>query len=633
MLDVDKQHLIQTRAEYMQLFESGIRNVITFQLLQNQKTTVDLAKSISFPVLHLVLSTVVVWSSSGCNPEATAPTLSNDGPMKSESSIRPRKVFTDVTTAVGLSFVHRAGDVQSYEFPRSMGSGCAWLDANGDHRLDMLLVNGGEEIDIGNTGQMASLYLQNPDGQFIDFSEESGLTGTGYGMGVTVGDIENDGDVDIYLTKYGTAQLFLNDGAGHFRDVTQESGIVNPQWSTAAAFTDMNHDGWLDLVIANYVDYFPGTFCADAGGRQDFCGPKDFHGTSNRLFLNLGSSDDGKVRFEDHSAASGIAAEPGKSLGIVCRDFNNDGETDVFFANDGEPNQLWIQRNGMFTNEAVIRGAAVNRFGEFEANMGTVVGDFCGDAEPDLLVTHLSGEMNTLWQGDAKGNFRDRTSEFQFGPDGLAFTGFGIVATDLDCDGGLDLIVANGKVKRDRHRMHATHGFWADYAERNQIFLRVKNDFRELNDGTAGFCGPEEVSRGLATGDFDRDGDLDLLVTNAGGMARLYRNDAEKTGHWLTVALQDSKRQRTVLGARVTVIADAWKYSAEILTHTSYLSSHEPTVHFGLGAVSILTSVEVVWPDEPLMVEVFAAPATDQRVDLIRGSGIERRAAKVEEVP
>lgn len=617
----------------MQFFGTRILRFGIFGFRRFQYSTIALTNASSFPRLISMLLFVCMSSISGCSPEATPPTRPSDVPAKSESAMRNRKVFTDVTVAAGVSFVHHAGAMQSYEFPRSMGSGCAWLDANGDGRLDILLVNGGDGIDIENTGQMASLYLQNPDGQFIESREESGLTGTGYGMGVAVGDIDNDGDEDLYLTKYGADQLFENDGLGHFADVTQEAGIINPQWSTAAAFADINHDGWLDIVVANYVDYFPGTFCADAGARQDFCGPQDFRGTPNRLFMNLGASDDGKIRFADHSAASGIAAEPGKSLGIVCRDFNSDGEIDVFFANDGEPNQLWIQRDANFTNEAVLRGVAVNRFGESEANMGTVIGDFCGDAEADLLVTHLSGEMNTLWQGDANGNFLDRTSEFQFGPDGLAFTGFGVVATDLDCDGGLDLVVANGKVKRDRHRMPAAKGFWSDYAERNQIFLRIENDFREVYDGTDGFCGPEEVSRGLATGDFDRDGDLDLLVTNAGEMARLYRNDAERAGHWLTVGLKDAERKRSVLGARVTVIADAFHRSAEILTHTSYLSSHEPTAHLGLGSVSILTSVEVVWPDEPFIVEVFAAPATDQRVELIRGSGIERRAVNVEEVP
>lgn len=615
----------------MQFLRSRTHRIGIFVAFAVDDAAAGSDKATSIQCLARTLLIVTVWMISGCRPESTAPKQSGDLPT--ESAIRQQKVFTDVTTAAGLSFVHRAGAAQSYEFPRSMGSGCAWLDANGDERLDALLVNGGDSIDIENTGQMASLYLQNIDGQFIESGEASGLTGSGNGMGVAIGDIDNDGDEDLYLTKYGADQLFLNDGLGHFADVTQEAGIINPQWSTAAAFTDINSDGWLDLVVANYVDYFPGTFCADAGSRQDFCGPQDFRGTPNRLFMNLGASDDRKVRFADHSAASGIANEPGKSLGIVCRDFNNDGQIDIFFANDGEPNQLWIQRNATFTNEAVLRGVAVNRFGESEANMGTVIGDFCGDAELDLLVTHLSGEMNTLWQGDTGGNFLDRTSEFQFGPSGLAFTGFGVVATDLDCDGGLDLIVANGKVKRDRHKRHAVDSFWTDYAERNQIFLRVANDFMELHDGPEGFCGPEEVSRGLATGDFDRDGDLDLLVTNAGGMARLYRNDSEKVGHSLTVNLKDADKQRSVLGARVSVIATGLYRSAEILTHTSYLSSHEPTVHFGLGPVSVLTSVEVVWPDEPRIVEVFAAPAIDQRVELIRGRGIERRAAKVNEVP
>ncbi|HIK94880.1 MAG TPA: VCBS repeat-containing protein, partial [Planctomycetes bacterium] len=349
-------------------------------------------------------------------------------PPKPAAKKTTHNVFTDVTETLGVSSIHAAGPPESFEFPRSMGSGCAWLDANGDRRLDILLVRGGATIAAQNSGIQAELYLQSENGRFINSSETAGLSGTGYGMGVAVGDIDNDGDLDVYLTKYGPDQLFLNDGTGHFTDATHETGIVNPQWSTAAAMVDVNQDGWLDLVVANYVDYFPGTFCADAAGREEFCGPQDFHGTFNRLFLNRSSIVDERLRFEDVSAASGIAAEPGKSLGLVCRDFDNDGDVDLFFANDGEPNQFWIQHEGIFENQAHVRGLAVNRFGEVEADMGTVVGNFCGDDHADLLVTHLSGEMNTLWQGSDDGYFVDQTSQFQFGAAGLAMTGFGVVA-------------------------------------------------------------------------------------------------------------------------------------------------------------------------------------------------------------
>ncbi len=613
------------------MYAMGSDGAVNFtKISTRQAIGVSYAHS-QFQMLAAALRFMFISAIFGCGSSTPDfPSTSQSSPTEAFETV---KLFTDVTKHAGISFVHADGQRASYEFPRSMGSGCAWLDANGDDRLDILLIQGGPQSDTESPRLLAAVYLQKEDGRFADFSLEAGLMGSGYGMGVAVGDVDNDGDSDIYLPKYGPDQLFLNDGTGRFTDITQDAGIINPQWATAAAMTDLNRDGWLDVVVANYVDYFPGTFCADAAARQDFCGPQDFRGTPNRVFMNLGRSDDGKVHFEDRSAASGLASLPSKSLGLVCRDFDNDGDTDIFVANDGEANQLWIQNEETFTDEAFVRGVAVNRFGEPEANMGTLIGDFSGDGQLDLLVTHLSGEMNTLWQGDARGYFMDQTSRFRMGAAGLAQTGFGIVASDLDCDGRLEILVANGKVKRDRHRIFSGGDFWAAYAERNQIFLARDSDLQEFRDGNAGFTGPEEVSRGLATGDFDQDGDQDLLVTSIGVPARLYRNDAVRTGHWLSVRPYDPERKRVSYGAKVTVIAESRSWSAEIIPHTSYLSSLEPLAHFGLGAVSILTSVEVVWPDGPFMVEVFVAPATDQRVELIRGSGIERRTASVEEVP
>lgn len=552
--------------------------------------------------------------------------LENEAAPLSQSTVQieSRKVFADVTAAVGLTFVHTDGQTDSYEIPRAIGSGCGWIDANGDKLLDILVVDGGREVDPGNKGTIVALYLQSEDGKFQDVSEKAGLIGTGYGMGVAIGDIDNDSDQDIYLTKYGPDQLFLNDGTGRFKDVTSQAGIENLYWSTAVAMTDLNGDGWLDLIIGNYVDYYPGTFCGDAAGRQEFGGPADFPGTPNRIFINLGVGSDGTVHFADHSAQSGIAAVPSKTLGLVCRDFDRDGKVDIFTANDAEANQLWIQGTDSFSDEAYLRGVAVNRFGEPEGNMGTVVGDFTGDQQADLIVTHLSGEMNTLWQGDSSGCFSDQTSRFRFGPAGLAQTGFGIVAIDLDFNGALDIVVANGRVNRDLHRLATGKGFWEEYAERNQIFLENSGDFLEVNDGA--FTKSPEVWRALAAGDYDRDGDQDLLVTSIGRPVRLFRNDAEKKGHWLCVSPYDPVRKHVALGAVVTVLADSRSWTSEILPHTSFLSSHEPMACFGLGSVADIKSIEVIWPEDPLNVEVFPGPKVDQHVELIRGSGISRHS-------
>lgn len=572
----------------------------------------------SYRRCHWIFLILGVSVSVGC--ESSQPLPKHTGDDTPLPSIR---LFADVTDEVGLTFVHTDGPPDCYEIPRAIGSGCGWIDANGDDLLDMLLIDGGRKVDPGNTGTLAALYLQNKDGQFKNFSAEAGFMGTGYGMGIAIGDIDNDGDEDVYLTKYGPDQLFLNDGTGRFTDVSKQAGIDNPYWSTAVAMTDLNRDGWLDLVVGNYVDYYPGTFCGDALGRPEFGGPADFSGTPNRVFMNRGLSLDGIVTFEDYSGQSGLAGIPSKTLGLVCRDFNGDGNVDIFVANDAEANHLWIQNGDSFSEEALLRGVAVNRFGEPEGNMGTVIGDFTGDHQTDLIVTHLSGEMNTLWQGDTSGFFSDQTYRFRFGPAGLAQTGFGIVAADLDFNGGLDILVVNGRVNRDLNRPVTSSGFWDLYAERNQIFLEDAGDFREVDDST--FTESAEVWRALAAADYDQDGDQDLLATSISRPARLFRNEAQKKGHWLSIKPYDAARKRVAYGAVVTVNAQDSKWTVEVLPHTSFLSSHEPVAHFGLGDVSEIKSIEIKWPEDPLIVEVFASPMVDQHIELKRGGGVSKQ--------
>ncbi len=558
----------------------------------------------------------------GCRPDSQSDFDGGESQISEAPPLVP--LFSDVSHQVGLNHLHNDGPPFSYEFPRSMGSGCGWIDANGDGRLDAIVVNGGTKVEPGSYGPLAFLSLQTPDGRFVDSSAYAGFHGPGYGMGLAAGDIDNDGDTDVYLTKYGPDQLFLNDGSGHFTDVSGTAGIVNPQWSTAAAFVDLNSDGWLDIVVANYVDYFPGTFCADGAGRQEFCGPQDFSGAPNRIFINLGQSEDGTLHFADKSGDLGIATAPGKSLGLACRDFDYDGSMDIFVANDGEANQLWMKRSGDYVDEAYLRGVAVNRFGEPEANMGTALADFSNDGEMDMVVTHLSGEMNTLWQGNAEGQFIDRTSQLRMGPAGLAQTGFGVVAADINNDGNADLVVANGKVKRDRHGSESTQGFWDGYAEYNQVFLGDGTDLTEVSDGPLGITSTKGVYRGLATGDYDQDGDLDLLVSAIGGPARIYRNDCPKTAHWLCVIPFDSDRKRVAVGARVLASSAGKVWASELLPHLSYLSSSELSVHFGFGNVSELTGVSICWPDDPGFIEDFPTTETDVRVIVKKGTGTRR---------
>ena len=328
--------------------------------------------------------------------------LQTASPVTSETTdLFKQPCLVEITMASDIHFEHDPGELGSYPMPQIMGSGAAFFDFDGDDDLDLLLISGVQRsLEGKSTGD--KLFRQEANGKFTDVTEWSGIATGGYGMGVAVGDIDNDGDLDLYLTRYGDDRLFQNRGDGRFDDITDQAGIANPQWGTAASFFDYDRDGWLDLFVANYVDYFPGSVCEDGSGRRDYCGPESPKGTVGRLYRNLGkpASDFARSTFEDVTIASGIARRVGKGLGLLCRDFDGDGRPDIFVANDGEENFLWIQHDGhAFSNEAILRGVALNRFGEAQANMGVVSDDLNNDGISDLFVTHLAGEYNTLFQG------------------------------------------------------------------------------------------------------------------------------------------------------------------------------------------------------------------------------------------
>ncbi|HWG45685.1 MAG TPA: VCBS repeat-containing protein, partial [Gemmataceae bacterium] len=352
--------------------------------------------------------------------------------------------FEDVTKRVGLDFVHDPGPLDGkYFMPQIFGSGAALFDFDGDGRLDIYLLHNG-----GPSGPRNRLYHQRRDGTFEDVSVGSGLDVAGHSMGVAVGDIDNDGRPDVLLTQYGGIRLFRNLGAGHFRENTADSALHNPAWATSAAFLDYDRDGWLDLVVVNYLDYDPSIACTSPVGEKDYCMPKVFAGRVSALFRNLGG--EGRIgRFADVTLASGLGRLPGPGLGVVCADFDGDGWPDIFVANDGQPNRLWLnQHNGTFQDEAVPRGVAYNGMGHAWAGMGVACADLDGDGLNDLFVTHLSGETNNLWKQGPRGLFTDRTGTAGLSTPRWRGTGFGVVAADFNQDGWLDLAVANGGVVR-----------------------------------------------------------------------------------------------------------------------------------------------------------------------------------------
>ena len=536
--------------------------------------------------------------------------------------------FVDVTKELGIDFVHDVGTrpLEERFMPQMVGSGAALFDFDNDGRLDLYLIqNSGPDGKATNR-----LYRQNADGRFVDVSKGSGLDITGYGMGVAIGDVNNDGWPDVLVTEYGRVRLFLNKGDGTFVDVTKEAGLDNPQWGTSAAFVDYDRDGWLDLVIVNYVEYVASRECTGRDGLRDYCGPSAFAGQVTKLYHNRGlvaGSGPHSVRFDDVTIAAGLGSAPGPGLGVICADFNGDRWPDILIANDGKPNHLWInQKNGTFKEEAVQRGVAYNAMGQAEANMGIAWGDIDGDGLMDLFVTHLTEEKHRLWKQGPRGLFRDHTVAAGLTRPHWNATGFGTVLIDFDHDGALDLALVNGGVKRskdakpDAATFAALGPFWGQYGDRNQVFGNDgKGVFRDLSKQNESFCGTPAVGRGLAWGDINGDGAIDLVVTNVAGPVRIFRNVAPNRGHWLLVRALDPALKRDAYGAEITVRAGERKWVGMVNPGSSYLCSNDPRAHFGLGSVSQVDALNVVWPDG--VEEIFPGMTVDQAVVLRKGEG------------
>jgi hypothetical protein len=531
----------------------------------------------------------------------------------------PPAWFADVTDAVGLDFTHDAGPVGDYFMPQQVGSGAAIFDFDNDGLPDLyLLQNGGPK-----SASVNRLYKQLPGGTFRDVSKGSGLDINGHNMGVAVGDVNNDGWPDVLVTRYNGVKLFLNNGDGTFRDVTEAAGLSNPSWGTSAAFFDYDRDGWLDLVLVCYVDYDPTWPCTGPTGKPDYCAPKTFKGRVSRLFRNLGAAaGKGGVRFEDVTVPSGLGRLPGPGLGVLCADFDGDGWPDILIANDGEADRLWINRqDGTFVDEAVRRGMAYPLSGVAMAGMGIAYGDVDGDGLLDVFVTHLAEETHTLWRQGPRGLYTDGTNASGLLRSRWRGTGFGTVFGDFTNAGHLDLAVVNGAVAAAARPGDGSLGpFWSHYGQRNQLFANDgRGHFRDVSLANAPFCGKLNVARGLARGDLNGDGGLDLLVTTIAGRARLFRNVAPARGHWLSVRAYDPARKRDALGSLVQVYTDSRRWVRWLHPAESYLCSSEPRAHFGLGAVTAVDRVEVTWPDGAR--EVFRGVAVDRRVELRKGAG------------
>ena len=530
-----------------------------------------------------------------------------------EVASKSERWFQDISLDRHLSFIHDAGSREKYFMPGTTGSGAALLDFNRDGLLDVyLLNNGGPESESCN-----HLFRQLPTGQFEDVSQTSGLDVTGYGQGVAVGDMNNDGWPDLCVTEFGRVRLFLNQQNNAFRELAEPSGVESPRWATSAAFLDFDRDGWLDLCIVNYVEYNSTKSCFSKSGRREFCGPSAFNPSVTCLYRNLGNPTE--PTFSEVTLESGLASHSGPGLGVVCVDFDGDRWVDIFVANDGRPNHLWInQRNGTFLEEAMLRGIAVNRMGQAEANMGIAIGDIDNDGLFDLFSTHLTSETHSFWKQTAVGAFTDDTVSTRISE--TKSTGFGTILADFDNDGDLDLAVATGRVTALEGIDADADSFWTPYLECNGLF---ENDgsgtFKDVSAVNPDFCGTPDLARGLACGDIDNDGGLDLILTRVDGPASGYRNIVANRGHWLSVRAVEPPSGRDAQDAEITVFALKHRWKRSTNPSGSYACSNDPRSHFGLGDHSRVDSIEIVWPDG--LLERFPGMAADQFVELQKGTG------------
>ena len=550
----------------------------------------------------------------GCGGRWNAPRTVDDQHRPGSASAVPW--FVERAVGAGLDSVNDPGPEGSFFMPQSMGNGAALIDFDQDGRLDLYLLNGGGPASTS----VNRLWHQEEDGRFRDVSAGSGVDVAGFGSGIAVGDVTNDGRPDLFVSEYGGLRLFVNDGGGRFHDATAGSGLTGRGWGSSSSFVDYDRDGWLDLVVVNYVVYDAGAVCYAQDGTRDFCAPAEFPSAPATLFRNTGRGP--TPHFEDVTGTSGLAKLPGAGLGVLCADFDGDGWDDIFVANDQQPNRLWINRHdGTFVDEAVLRGVALTVIGATAANMGVAWGDVDADGLSDLFVTHLEMETHTLWKQGPRGAFLDQSAAA-----GLVgaerSTGFGTVLADFDLDGDLDLAWVNGRVFAGPPApAGSVSPFWLRYAQPNAL---LENDgtgrFRSIAAANGAFCGRANVARPLCAGDLDNDGDVDLVAGTTAGRVLLLENVAPRRGHWLTVRAVDPALHRDATGAVVSVTAGAKTWQRLLQPASSYLSSHDPRAHFGIGDAETVDAIEVLWPDGTR--ERFPGGAADRAIVAWRGEGV-----------
>ena len=509
-------------------------------------------------------------------------------PVSADTNIQ----FVDVTQEAGIHWKHVDGRSGQKYFMETLGSGAAFFDYDADGDPDLYFVNGAplpgyvsQEIPTN------CLYRNNGDGTFTDVTEKAGVGDTGYGHGCAVGDYNNDGQLDLYVTNYGTNRLYRNNGDGTFTEVAESAGVTEPRWSTSCAFADYDRDGNLDLYVVNYIvfDINENPWCGlREKGIRAYCEPDNFIAQSDTLYRNNGDG-----TFTDATQTAGIYNTTGKGLGVVWADYNNDGAADIYVANDSTEN-LFYRNNGDGTFEEVgfMVGVALSENGAAENGMGTTFGDWNNDGWFDLTVTNYAQQTNTLYHNDADGFFTDATTTTKTAQRTYPYLGWATAFIDYDNDGYQDLFVANGHL----HENLAELGQEGTYGQRNLLFRNNSNGtFTEISETLGPGMKLADVSRGATFADYDLDGDIDIVVTNSNTAPRLLRNDGGNRKNWLQIRLTATNGSTDAIGARVKITTGKLTQTREIRSGDGYLSQQDLTLHFGIGDSEQVDSIEVQW--------------------------------------
>ena len=528
--------------------------------------------------------------------------------------------FHDVTAQAGIRFVHNNGAFGKKWLPETMGPGCAFIDYDNDGYPDILLVNGEDwpahpRGGVNGGATTLKLYHNNHDGTFTDVTRKAGLALPMFGLGVAVGDYDNDGFDDLFITALGQSHLFHNNGNGTFTDVTKSAGVWGPnEFSTSAAWVDYDRDGKLDLVVSNYVQWTPQTdlYCTLDGAHKSYCTPESYKGTSVRLWHNLGGG-----KFEDATTKAGLGDPTSKSLGITILDYNSDGWPDILIANDTQPNKLYLnKKEGTFEERGVAAGIAFSEDGVARAGMGVDAADYDRSGHPSVITSNFANQMVSLYHNEGNGLFVDEAPQSEVGRATLVTLGFGCFFFDYDNDGWPDIFVADGHIEDQIERVQKR----VSYAEPPHLFRNLGGGkFTEVTAQMGTALAAPKVARGAAYGDIDNDGFPDVLLTTNAGPAYLFHNEGG-TNHSLRVKLAGTKSNRDGIGAVVRVTSGNDRQWKILRSGSSYLSQSELVLTFGLGSNAKADTVEIQWPSG--QVDKLSNISAGQTVTLEEGKGI-----------